>query len=63
MHGESGYGLWGLVMFPILVVVYVRLARREEQQALMEFGDAYRRYMAVTPAFIPRFTPSERVVD
>ncbi len=44
-----------LVMFPILVYMYVRLARREEQEALAQFGDAYRRYMRATPAFIPRF--------
>ena len=44
-----------LLMFPILVLVYVRLARTEEQWALSEYGDAYRRYRACTPAFIPRF--------
>ena len=31
-----------------------RLARREEQEALATFGDAYRRYMATTPGWIPR---------
>lgn len=45
-----------LVLFPVLVVVYVRLAKREEQVALQEFGDVYRRYMESTPAWIPRFT-------
>ena len=44
-----------LFMFPILVYMYVKLARREEQEALAQFGDAYRRYMQATPAFIPRF--------
>lgn len=44
-----------LVMFPILVRVYIRLARREEQMVLAEFGDRYRRYQAETPAFVPRF--------
>lgn len=44
-----------LIMFPILVVVYVRLARREEQMALAEFGDEYRGYMETTPAWIPKF--------
>ena len=43
-----------LVMFPILLAVYARLAWREEQDALAEFGDAYRDYMARTPAFIPK---------
>lgn len=43
-----------LVMFPILVYVYVRLARREEIEALSEYGDIYRRYMDTVPAFLPR---------
>ena len=43
-----------LTMFPILVYMYARLARREEQDVLAEFGDEYRRYMARTPAFLPR---------
>src|SRR5215472_12566475 len=34
-----------LLMFPVLVVMYVRLARREEQEALAEFGAVYERYM------------------
>jgi protein-S-isoprenylcysteine O-methyltransferase Ste14 len=42
-----------LVMFPILVTVYVTLARREEREARVEFGDAWDRYAAKTPAFIP----------
>ena len=32
-----------LIMFPILVTMYVRLARREEQEVAEEFGDQYRR--------------------
>ncbi|MBI4985970.1 MAG: isoprenylcysteine carboxylmethyltransferase family protein [Rhodocyclales bacterium] len=44
-----------VVMFPILVAVYARLAKREEQDALAEFGDAYRDYRSRTPAFLPRF--------
>ena len=43
-----------LVMFPILVFMYVRLARREEREALAEFGEAYATYAARTPAFFPR---------
>jgi protein-S-isoprenylcysteine O-methyltransferase Ste14 len=45
-----------LVMFPILVIMYLRLAKSEEREALAEFGDAYRRYMAEVPAFIPRLS-------
>jgi protein-S-isoprenylcysteine O-methyltransferase Ste14 len=43
-----------LAMFPVLVVMYVRLARSEEREALAFFGEAYRTYMARVPAFIPR---------
>lgn len=46
-----------LIMFPILVIVYARLARREEQDAIAQFGDAYRQYMDNVPAFIPRVSP------
>jgi len=46
-----------LIMFPILVVMYVKLAKREEREVLAEFGEPYRRYMATTPAFVPRLFP------
>ena len=49
-----------LVMFPILVTMYVKLARREEREVLEEFGNAYRRYMVRTPAFIPRMDNHQR---
>ena len=43
-----------LLMFPVLVVMYVRLARREEREALVEFGEAYASYAADVPGFFPR---------
>ena len=43
-----------LLMFPVLVWMYVRLARSEERDALAEFGDEYSRYAQKTPAFLPR---------
>lgn len=43
-----------LIMFPILITMYVRLARREERESLAEFGDQYAQYVAVTPAFMPQ---------
>jgi Cu+-exporting ATPase len=46
-----------LVMFPILVVTYVRLARREERDVRAEFGAPWDAYAAETPAFIPRLWP------
>ena len=43
-----------LAMFPVLVVMCLKLARSEEREAIAEFGDAYRSYMADVPAFLPR---------
>src|SRR5262249_20463843 len=43
-----------LAMFPVLVYMYVRLARIEESESIAAFGDAYRQYMAEVPAFFPR---------
>lgn len=44
-----------LVMFPILVAVYVHLAKREEDMGIEEFGGKYIQYMRSTPAWIPKF--------
>lgn len=43
------------LMFPVLVAMYIRLARTEEREVSAEFGDAYARYAAGTPEFFPRF--------
>lgn len=40
-------------MFPILILMYVRLARSEEQDAKKDFGEAWELYAKQTPAFIP----------
>jgi protein-S-isoprenylcysteine O-methyltransferase Ste14 len=49
-----------LGMFPVLGWMYVRLARQEEHEARTEFGDAYARYAARVPGFVPRLSqPSE----
>ncbi|MEQ1589309.1 MAG: isoprenylcysteine carboxylmethyltransferase family protein [Gallionella sp.] len=43
-----------LLLFPILVWVYVRLAHTEERDAEARFGDQWREYAAHTPRFIPQ---------
>jgi protein-S-isoprenylcysteine O-methyltransferase Ste14 len=43
-----------LAMFPVLVWMYVRLARAEEREAHSQFGEAYAAYAARTPRFVPR---------
>lgn len=42
-----------LIMFPILVFVYARLARREEREMVARFGAVYENYRRSVPAFIP----------
>ena len=44
------------VTWPALVLIYYRLARREEREAEAQFGDAYRAYRARVPMFVPRLT-------
>lgn len=43
-----------LLMFPVLVVMYVRLARREEEEIQRQFGAVYERFALRTPRFLPR---------
>jgi protein-S-isoprenylcysteine O-methyltransferase Ste14 len=43
-----------LAMFPVLVWMYMRLARQEERDVRKEFGEEYDRYAARTPAWLPR---------
>ena len=47
-----------LAMFPVLVVMYIRLAQHEEREALATFGEDYRGYMQRVPGFIPRLKAS-----
>ena len=43
-----------LLMFPLLVVMYTRLARLEERGVAARFGATYTQYAAAVPAFVPR---------
>ena len=45
-----------LAMYPFLVWMYVRLSRVEERESERRFGDAYRRYAARAPTFLPELS-------
>jgi len=44
-----------LMMFPVLVVVYIRLAAQEEKLVRQEFAAAYDDYAQDVPAFLPNW--------
>ncbi|HET9139285.1 isoprenylcysteine carboxylmethyltransferase family protein [Actinophytocola sp.] len=48
-----------LIMFPILVLVYTRLARSEERDVAQRYGEEWTTYATRTPAFLPRMTRVE----
>lgn len=41
------------ILWPFVIGMYYHLARQEEQIAIDEFGDRYRKYMEQTPMFFP----------
>ena len=52
-----------VVLFPIVVWAYVRLARREERQMIERFGDAYEAYRRRVPRFFPRRGQWRRLLE
>jgi protein-S-isoprenylcysteine O-methyltransferase Ste14 len=55
--------LFSVGLFPVIVLVYAWLARREEAQMINRFGDAYRTYQRQVPMFIPRWGKWRRLAD
>lgn len=50
-----------LVMYPILVIMYALLGKREEAEMTAQFGDEYRRYKNAVPGFVPKLGASSTV--
>lgn len=50
------------LMWPVLVMAYYRLAKKEEDEMEREFKDAYRVYMEKVPMFVPRIFSKETTV-
>lgn len=47
--------IFSIVLFPIIILVYVLLARSEERSMLNQFGEEYRAYRLRVPGFVPRW--------
>jgi protein-S-isoprenylcysteine O-methyltransferase Ste14 len=45
-----------LAMFPVLVVMYVRLGKQEERDARAAFGETYDEHAARVPGFVPHWS-------
>lgn len=52
-----------LAMAPLLIVMYVRQARREDGELNARFGGEYLRYAARVPAFLPRLRRKAAATD
>ena len=50
--------LLSLAMYPVLIWMYVRLARAEERETRATFGATFDTYAAHVPAFFPHFAQS-----
>ncbi|MDS0296813.1 methyltransferase family protein [Halogeometricum luteum] len=47
--------IFSVALFPLVVVIFTWLARREEHDMVDTFGDDYRTYQRKVPMFIPRW--------
>jgi protein-S-isoprenylcysteine O-methyltransferase Ste14 len=45
--------LFSIALFPVIVLVYVRLARKEEKKVIEKFGEEYLEYRRHVPMFLP----------
>ncbi|WP_076591349.1 methyltransferase family protein [Herminiimonas arsenitoxidans] len=52
-----------LILFPVIVLVYVRLAHKEERDMVRCFGTDYQDYMQQVPRFFPRKGDWTRLID
>jgi protein-S-isoprenylcysteine O-methyltransferase Ste14 len=50
-----------LLLWPALVVLYYRLAEKEDKEMEEKFGEEYRTYSLSTPMFIPRLRIRKRI--
>ncbi len=47
--------VFSVIVFPVIILMYTLLARREENKVIAQFGDEYREYQLRVPMFFPRW--------
>ena len=52
-----------LILFPVIVFAYVRLAHKEERELIHRFGAAYRTYQQHVPMFVPRYDHWRQLIN
>lgn len=52
-----------LLLSPVIIWLYVRLAKREERRLLEKFGPAYRKYQQRVPMFFPHWQDFRQMVS
>jgi protein-S-isoprenylcysteine O-methyltransferase Ste14 len=50
-------------MYPVLIWMYVRLARAEERETRATFGTQFDAYAARVPAFIPNLSKTRNAIQ
>lgn len=55
--------VFSLAAFPIIVVAYVLLARKEERQMIEKFGGRYREYQRRLPMFFPYWHDWRKIIS
>jgi protein-S-isoprenylcysteine O-methyltransferase Ste14 len=53
--------IFTLLLWPILVIVYYRLAKTEDKEVEEKFGEEFRKYKRTVPAFLPRLRTSPAI--
>lgn len=51
-----------LILWPILALLYYRLAKEEEKSIEEKFGEEYQKYKNTVPMFIPHFSKKNKLV-
>lgn len=54
--------VFSVALFPVIIIVYVLLAYKEEKHVLKEFGEKYRIYKERTPMFFPNTKQWKQII-